>query len=368
MQRRTNTAVWMEKHNRWQIKVQKDNVRKTFYSFTPGKTGQREANAKADAWLDYSVADTKIKVSKTADEYLKQLEENASTSHYKQYSSYFRTWILPRMGNVRIENLNEKHFQDIINAAYSKGLSKKSLQNIRGCLQAWLKYCRKCKYTALLVEEITIPKAAPVGVKKILKPDDLDILLSSDNTFLFRKETFDIYVYAYRFEVLSGLRPGEVVELKRSDISGDGVVHVQRARNIYNEVTTGKNDNANRFFALNSLEAAILEEQRKMLDDSGIESEYIFPTKYGEPLKERSYYRRWCKYRDFNGITATTLYELRHTFVSVAKSLPEGYLKQVVGHSKNMDTYGIYSHEMKNDREIIAAMLEEKFKKIIGET
>ena len=45
--RRTNTAQWMEKYNRWQIKVQKDGVRKTFYSSKPGRTGQREANAKA---------------------------------------------------------------------------------------------------------------------------------------------------------------------------------------------------------------------------------------------------------------------------------------------------------------------------------
>ena len=53
--KRTNTAVWMEKYNRWQIKVQKDGLRKTFYSSTPGRTGQREANAKADAWLDENV-------------------------------------------------------------------------------------------------------------------------------------------------------------------------------------------------------------------------------------------------------------------------------------------------------------------------
>lgn len=36
--KRTNTAVWMEKQKRWQIKVQKDGERRTFYSFKPGRT------------------------------------------------------------------------------------------------------------------------------------------------------------------------------------------------------------------------------------------------------------------------------------------------------------------------------------------
>ena len=48
MSKRTNTAQWEEKYQRWRIAVQKDGVRKQFYSSTPGRTGQREANAKAD--------------------------------------------------------------------------------------------------------------------------------------------------------------------------------------------------------------------------------------------------------------------------------------------------------------------------------
>ncbi len=34
---RTNTAQWLPNQNRWQIKVQKDGVRKTFTSAKPGR-------------------------------------------------------------------------------------------------------------------------------------------------------------------------------------------------------------------------------------------------------------------------------------------------------------------------------------------
>ena len=59
MKKRTNTAFWVEKEKRWCIAVQKNGTRKRFYSSTPGRTGQREANAKADAWLDDSIRDGK---------------------------------------------------------------------------------------------------------------------------------------------------------------------------------------------------------------------------------------------------------------------------------------------------------------------
>ena len=63
MKKRTNTAFWVEKEKRWCIAVQKNGTRKRFYSSTPGRTGQREANAKADAWLDDSIRDGKKKVA-----------------------------------------------------------------------------------------------------------------------------------------------------------------------------------------------------------------------------------------------------------------------------------------------------------------
>lgn len=59
---RTNTAQWLPNQNRWQIKVQKDGVRKTFTSAKPGRTGQREANRKADLWLDEGISSTRLLV------------------------------------------------------------------------------------------------------------------------------------------------------------------------------------------------------------------------------------------------------------------------------------------------------------------
>ena len=158
MSKRTNTAVWLEKHSRWQIKVQKDGIRKTFTSSIPGRNGQRDCNAKADAWLDDNISNTSDKVSKLYQKWLEELESRTSSSNVRQYTSYFTNWINPTIGNVQIGKLTEQHLQDVINKAHKKGLAKKTLQNIKACLLAFLKYCRKCKCTNWFSENIIIPK------------------------------------------------------------------------------------------------------------------------------------------------------------------------------------------------------------------
>lgn len=362
--KRTNTAKWIEKAGRWQINVQKDGIRKTFVSSKHGRTGQAEANRKADQWLDEGISNTKIKVKQAYEQYIDNLKSTTSRSHWGQYDSIFRIHIIPQIGNVRIENLNEQHLQTVINKAYSKGLSKKSLMNIRSCLMAFVKYCRKSKMTTLFPEDLIIPREAKESEKHILQPNDLKTLFSDDITLFNGSPQFDPLIYAYRFHVLTGLRPGELIGLKWSDVKDD-TVYLRRSVNSFGETTTGKNHNAQRNFALNVFTKKILAEQQKLLDDTDIHSEYAFCKQDGEPLSSGYYYKRWKAYRDFHDMPPVTPYELRHTFVSAVKSLPEGYLKNLVGHSKNMDTYGTYSHEMNGDMKETAALVQGIFEHIL---
>ena len=195
--KRTNTAQWIESRGRWQINVQKDGIRKTFTSSTPGRTGQREANAKADAWLDDGVGNTKIKVRQAAEQYIESLKLTTSKSHWIKYECFFKNQINPYIGNVRVENINEQHLQDVIDRSYGTGLAKKTLMNLRACLVAFIKYCRKNKLTTLLPEGLTIPKDAKVGEKQILQPAHLKVLFA-DNMTTYRNKpkltpTLNIY-------------------------------------------------------------------------------------------------------------------------------------------------------------------------------
>lgn len=226
---------------------------------------------------------------------------------------------------------------------------------MRSSLFSFVKFCRKCKATSFHPEDVTIPQGAHTKEKRILQPSDIVALFSCETTILNNKRVFDDLIYAYRFHVLTGLRPGELLGLQWGDVAGD-VVHVQRSVNIRGEITTGKNENANRIFALTRTAFKLLIEQRKICC-----SEYIFGG-----YKESNYRKRWIKFCQANELQVTTPYELRHTFVSAAKNLPEGQLKQLVGHSRNMDTLGVYGHMVQGDMQKTAESLEVIFGDILS--
>lgn len=365
--KRINSAVWIEKYKRWQIKVQKDGIRKTFYSSVVGRNGQRECNRKADDWLDDNIVDSRKKVAEMAVLYISDLTLTTSRSHYEQYQSFFKNWINPKIGFIRIENLTEYYLQSVINNGYSKGLSRKTLKDIKTCLSSFLKFCRLCKASTLYPENLSIPTSAAISKKAILQPDDIKKLFLIDMTVEKGKSVYELFINAYRFAVLTGMRPGEILGLMWSDIE-NGVVSLKRSFNRYKEFTNGKNNNAARSFRLIPYAVELLECQAKKLEELKIDSEYVFPDKHGDVANQGNYYKHWRRYCDSVGMTSrVTPYELRHTFVSVVKSLPEGYLKQLVGHSQNMDTYGVYSHEVIDDKKVIADMTQEIFNSILND-
>lgn len=353
--RRTNTAKWLENYNRWQIKVQKNGERRTFTCSTPGRTGQRLCNAKADAWLDDNITDTSVRIDLLFADYIDMLKETTSKSNWIKADAFGRNWILPAIGKRKVADLTEQHLQNIINKAYAKGLAKKTLTNLRATLLSFLKYCRKRKATTLLPENITIPKGARSAQKVILQPDHLAVLFSVSTTMKRGKRLPDPLIYAYRFQVLTGLRPGELLGLRWQDIRGSEVF-VCRSLNAYHEITTGKNENAVRHFFLSPTASHILEQQRAQADGDRV---------FGE-VDPQTYRRAWQRYCASNEIPQTTPYEMRHTFISIAKNLSEGQIRPLVGHSKNMDTFGVYGHELRGELQQTAQQIDNLFTEILA--
>ena len=376
MTMRTNTARWTG--TRWRIDVQKDGTRKSFYSSKPGRTGQREANAKADKWLTTGVSDTALRVSVVWAQYLESVKASTGTSNYDRTYKNGKNYIIPIVGDMKMGKLTEGKLQDVLNLAYKNGnlapggkrkstepLSKKTLQGIRATELNFIKWARKQGYTTLHEKmlDLEVPKGARSKEKHILQPDALRVLFSTDTSLLRGVPTFDDNIYCYRFIVSSGLRPGEAVGLRLGDIVGRRV-SISRSVNRYDETTQGKNENAVREFEMNELTYAAYLGQRQLLKASGVPMTPDFPL---FPLvNQQSLYNHWRHYQDTNGIPHVSLYELRHTFVSMAQDLPDGKLKALVGHSKNMDTRGTYSHRIEGEEHETATAMSAAFDKVLN--
>jgi len=386
MAKRTNSAVWMDKYQYWMIKVQKDSVRRSFYSSTPGRTGQREANKKADNWLDDSIVTGRL-VRQHWAEYLDwaypPVSGRPASSGRKNAVGIGENYILPMLGNMRIENITEGNLQTLLNVAYAKGsmkpkdknaqhrpqslpLSRKTLMNIRSDLVRFIKYCRRVAHVITLDPEgLTIPSGARYAQKNILQPESLKLLFSCDTTRTRGKPVFDDCIYAYRFQVACGLRPGELIGLQVGDVRPKtGEVRLQRSINIDGIETKGKNENAVRSLVMPDLAREAYDAQLQMMRRTGVEINYNTPL--FQIMDEHAYYRRWTKYLKSNNLPHISLYELRHTFVSIAKFLPAGQVKPLVGHSKDMDTFGTYGHLLTGEAEKTAEDVSSIFDRIIS--
>ena len=353
MGKRTNTAHWTG--TRWRIDVQQGGERRSFYSSIPGRRGQREANAKADEWLDNGIQDSAMRAETAYLAFLEHLKQTTSRGNWRPAESRFRAHVAPVLGSKRLQAVTEMDLQRVIDRAYSAGLAAKTLRNLRADLLAWSKYCRRAKLATLAPDELTIPRSARRGERKILQPADLRTLFTVDTTLWRGQRVPDEYIHAYRLQVLTGLRPGELIGLRWADVV-NGRLHLGRSINIDGEQTAGKNENARRVVPLSLMAAAELEAQRL---ETGADPQVF-------PIRSESHYRqRWKIYSAANGLTITTPYELRHTFVSVAKRLPAGMVKDMVGHSQSMDTFGVYAHLLEGDRDETAAAVNALFAQLL---
>ena len=229
----------------------------------------------------------------------------------------------------------------------------------------FIKWARKQGYTTLHEKmlDLEVPKGARTKEKHILQPESLRVLFSTE-TCLFRgKLIFDDNIYCYRFIVASGLRPGEAVGLRLGDFTGRRV-DISRSINRYNETTKGKNENAVRYIEMNDKAYEAYMGQLYLLQA------WRVPRTPDTPLfplvNQQSLYNHWRHYQETNGIPHISLYELRHTFVSVVKTLPAGEVKGLVGHSQDMDTFGVYGHTLTGEAEATAEAVNGTFLKLLN--
>lgn len=365
-QTRKAEAAWIESRSRWQINIQKDGVRKTFTSSLPGKKGKAAAERLADQWLAETHGED-LRFGELWQRYLDSIDTGHSSAHKTKMESIGRCWLLPRWKNKRISTLTNNDYKAAVRAAVEgdKPLSAKTCQHIRAAISAAYNYAADSELPMTRPHNIAIPKAATVGERTVLTPEHIAELFRSDLAPRHNKITPDRLVHAYRFAVVMGLRRGEIVGLQWPDISG-ATLTVNRSVNSLLEITPGKTQKSRRRAALPQIALTILDEQRQALAADGIRSKWIFPDNDGSMLHPNKLYDHWRIYRDFHSLPPVSFHELRHSMVSLIKNdMPLPLLKDIVGHTANMDTLNQYGHELPQDSVIAAGIIDSVYRRML---
>lgn len=361
---RRSEAIWIESRKLWLLKVQKDGVRKPFQSSTPGRKGKREVEAMADEWLESGAEDMDFRMAWKL--FLDDLQKHSGRGNYTNHESAGRLYILPHIKATQISKIYPAQWQKCIDAVISKGLSRRMAINVRSSITAFLAYADRMRWKTVPIKDrdLKVNQAPPPKKKKILQPDAVEKLMTNSAVEKRGKLQEAFYIHSWRFTVLTGMRRGEVYGLQWKDLD-DNVICISRSINKFNEQTMGKNDNAQREVVLSDVAMQTLAAQREMLDAMDIRTKWIFPDEWGERSDPNRAYKQWqffCRTHDIQ----SSIHEMRHTYISMMKNdLPEQMIKDLVGHSVDMDTFGVYGHVVDREQERAKALMNATFDRLL---
>lgn len=353
-----NTPKW--DGQRWRIREMREGKMFSFSSSIPGPKGRKEVQKKYDNWY-YGEASGEKSVNQVSKEYLEDVKarRGADSEAYTQYERYIRLYIAPKCGQKKICKMTLRDWQNVINEAQgrNKALSEKTLKNLRGIIVGIIKFGYEDYQCDLLRGDLYIPKGHSKKEKEFLDKDDVRRLLEPSDLW---------YHPLFCFLLLTGMRPGEALGLKASEISQDKII-IRRAINAKGQITEGKNENAKRMVPIGTLASSILRKTIQRNEDMNLRTDWIFCSPDGSQGNQSSMRNHWLalkKERDLPG----SVYSLRHTFITMMKNiLPEQTIKDIVGHSVSMDTFGTYGHIIDGEQKRAADIIDLTFKEASNE-
>ena len=347
----------------WELQAQKNGIRKTFRSSTPGLKGKREVIDKYDEWLEFGGTKS-ITVERCVELYLSDIEARLGRrDSYRKASIYSRLYILPALGKCKMNNLTLRDWQGVINNARPqneriKSLSYKTMTHLRAIIVGLHKFAYNNYYCDDWRGSLYIPQGHKKGERGILQPSDLAALFEPCDLW---------YVGAFRVMLLCGLRPGECYGLQVDDVGAGNVLYIRRAINDEGEITEGKNKNARRVIPLPPIAAQIINETIERNRRANFGTPWIFCNYYGAQASQGTARKQWDRLKAERGLPGSP-YSLRHTFVSIVSSqthLAEGTLKSLIGHSEAMDTMH-YKHRVDGELEAAAEIINLTFERLKG--
>lgn len=349
---------------RWRIQVMRDGRRFSFSSSVAGAKGRRECQQKYDQWY-YGEASGEKTVGQVSQEFLEDLKSRrgADSETYIQNERYIRLYVAPKCASRKMSKMSLRDWQNIINDATGREgapLSHKTLVSLRNIVMRIVKFGYQDYQCEPLRGDLYIPQGHARREKAILQKSDVARLFEPSKKW---------YHPLFCFLAITGMRPGEALGLQVDDI-GQDCVRIKRAVNAKGQITTGKNENARRVIPIGRLARQILNDTIKRNEEHKLHTVWIFCDIHGGRGNQSSMRNQWNELKVERNLPLTsTVYSLRHTFISLMKNvLPEQAIKDIVGHSVSMDTFGTYGHIVDGDSRRAAEVIDLTFEQNFPQT
>ena len=295
-----------------------------------------------DAWFEYWIGIKK---------------QTVRYNTVRNYSERYYANIQPVIGNKLLNEIKPLHCQRIMSEMADKGYKTSTIYQTRIALFNMLEFAKE--------NDVLLSNPCKKSVKSdIGKPSDKKEALTIDvqRRFLVHVQGSS-YENQYRFVLQTGLRTGELIGLKWSDIDfKKRTLKVERSmeyRYKVGEWRVGEPKSKSGFRTIPLTEEAIriLKEQKRKNSNIDIISmewaDTVFLCRKGTPVKNSTYDSNLFKICDKAGIDRFSMHVLRHTFATrciEAGMLPKT-LQKIMGHSNIGITMNLYVHITEDEKQ-----------------
>jgi integrase len=273
--------------------------------------------------------------SKVAEDWLKYKRPNIRHSTYEQYRGHVRNHLIDYFGNTKINQINFDAVEKYISHAAGLETNPATLKKLLTTLSSIFKYAvrkKLCEYNPVSdVEKPKIPKRKRVD---FLQPGEIRTLIENAGNCEF--ETL------YTLAVMSGMRQGEILGLKWTDIDWlNSQVHVRRTYN-HGRFYEPKSETSRRAIDLGPSVIAALKRWKIACPPN--ELDLVFPNNVGKPMDAYGLFKRQFQAAQRrSGLRKIRFHDLRHTYASLLIDQGEHpkYVQTQMGHSSinvTMDT------------------------------
>lgn len=308
--------------------------------------------------------DDKAPVADVIAEWLAQIERTRDIGTYREYERHWRLWIKPVIGGLPIRKVAAAHIRRIQAKAQDAGRSDTTVGHIHGTIRAALNYAVDVGY----IETSPCRSVSP-------PPRDTEEMhpLNVEQSLAFiAAAEGDEYQTLFRIAIITGMRRGELLGLRWSDVDLDnGAIAIRQAitrgKKSRWEVGTLKTKKSRRPISLRPVDVEELRghlQRQRLAQMAAAEWEntgLVFTGTSGKAVRPNNLDRRYKRLLAKAELPEIRFHDLRHTMATLmlAAGINPLIVSQRLGHSKVSITLDLYSHVIPGLQEAAVQTLDD---------
>ncbi|MGF9909470.1 tyrosine-type recombinase/integrase [Brevibacillus porteri] len=299
-------------------------------------------------------------------------KRNLGEQTLELYESYLRTHIIPSLGQIPLAKLTAHDVEMFLDSLHDKGLSPSTVKRIFSVVNASLNSAEiKGIVSKNVANRVEKPQASSRRQLVVWEPEFV-------SDFLEKTKYASRYWIAVYLAVMTGMRQGEILGLRWSDIDFDNRnLTIQQTVNRHREIKDGaKTKKSVRSVALSPETIEVLKEHRKLILQERVElgpdyqnNDLVVCTQFGGPTTQRAIQKVWPNFLKKTGAPKITFHDLRHTHASllIKQGVHIKVISERLGHSSITITMDKYGHLMPNMQAEAAEGLDSLLKTKAGQ-